>query len=206
MDQDNCDIINDGITTLMLATENNYYDIAKLLIDTGADVDATDNNDNTALSIACLNGFTDLMELLVCKTNNLNSKSKYFDNFPKCTPLMYFIREYPFHSHLLKMLLEKDMDVNIEDDHGDTALILASIAGFQEIVQILIDRGAYVSHKNKEGKTALDYARKSRFTYIIKLLELCQAKELLRQTMLKEKYSNVNVVNFNSIRSVNKCF
>ena len=35
---------NGGNTSLMLAVENNYYEIAKLLIEIGIDIDAINNN------------------------------------------------------------------------------------------------------------------------------------------------------------------
>jgi len=52
-------------TSLMLAIERNNYEIAKLLIKIGADIDAINNKGQTALSIALKNRNFKIIELLV---------------------------------------------------------------------------------------------------------------------------------------------
>ncbi|GAG71671.1 unnamed protein product, partial [marine sediment metagenome] len=51
-------------------------------------------------------------------------------------------------------LISEDIDVNIQDDDGKTALILASFYGHQEVVEILIHNGVDVNIQSISGYTA----------------------------------------------------
>ena len=59
----------------------------------------------------------------------------------------------------VKMLIEKGADVNVVDEHGITALHLASLLGYSEIVKMLIEAGANVNVVDVDGRTALQRAK-----------------------------------------------
>jgi ankyrin repeat protein len=48
--------------------------------------------------------------------------------------------------------------VNVADARGETALIKAAKKGDLEVVQLLINHGADLLHRDKAGKSALYYA------------------------------------------------
>ena len=48
--------------------------------------------------------------------------------------------------------------MNVQDEYGWTALIIASENGYLDIIKYLIDSGALTELKNNEGKTAKDLA------------------------------------------------
>ncbi|HEV3269267.1 MAG TPA: ankyrin repeat domain-containing protein [Candidatus Rhabdochlamydia sp.] len=54
--------------------------------------------------------------------------------------------------------LLREVDINYQDDDGDTFLHAATKEGHQDIVELLVDKGADRTIQNKEHKTALDLA------------------------------------------------
>ena len=82
------------------------------------------------------------------------------------------------HNNLIKLLSHIYYDIaniNARDKAGRTALMLASMSCYSEIVKELLEKGADVNLKDKDGKTALDYARNM---HIRKILKTAGAKEL----------------------------
>jgi len=63
------------------------------------------------------------------------------------------------------------------DKSGKTVLMAASMNGHFNLVRLLVDKGADVFLKNREGKTALEFARSMERQRIIKYLEFQLAKE-----------------------------
>ncbi len=68
-------------------------------------------------------------------------------------------------------LMKRGAGLNIRDNEGNTALILAAAAGYQGIVKELIDRKAARNIKNRAGKTAAMAARESGYDYIADSIE-----------------------------------
>jgi hypothetical protein len=61
---------------------------------------------------------------------------------------------------LLKLLLNKGANPNIQTKDGETALIALSVTeGHAQAMQLLLDHGADPTIKNSEGMTALDYVK-----------------------------------------------
>jgi hypothetical protein len=55
-------------------------------------------------------------------------------------------------------VLSLGVDVNAGNAAGDTALHIAAQQGFDTVVQVLVDKGANVNAKNKQGRTPLALA------------------------------------------------
>jgi ankyrin repeat protein len=55
----------------------------------------------------------------------------------------------------LQLLLTSGHDIDGRDAHGQTALMLAAVAGNREVVRWLVERGAALDHTAKYGMTAL---------------------------------------------------
>jgi ankyrin repeat protein len=58
----------------------------------------------------------------------------------------------------IKLLLEAGVDINASDTRGQTALHGAAFWGYDDVVQFLVDRGARLDVKDKQGRTPLDSA------------------------------------------------
>ena len=48
--------------------------------------------------------------------------------------------------------------IDAVDEYGNTLLIVAAQNGNKRLVEILITRGAFINHQNREGNTALHFA------------------------------------------------
>lgn len=63
---------------------------------------------------------------------------------------------------MMSLLLQHTRNVNVQDWHGDTALIEAVKHGRENTVILLLDAGADATIKNRAGRTAADYAMPDR--------------------------------------------
>eukprot|EP00919_Chromeraceae_sp_WS-2016_P035372 GHVR01083798.1.p1 GENE.GHVR01083798.1~~GHVR01083798.1.p1 ORF type:complete len:108 (-),score=7.71 GHVR01083798.1:148-471(-) len=68
-----CSVFQHGTTPLIRASEGGHTDIARLLIDKGADVNSEDNN-GTPLICASKGGHTDIARLLIDKGVDVNTE------------------------------------------------------------------------------------------------------------------------------------
>jgi ankyrin repeat protein len=69
------------------------------------------------------------------------------------------------------------VNVNLTDAQGNTPLIEASRFGHDDVVRVLIERGANLNAKNKEGQTALMLAVKNGHDDVVRRLKEAGAKE-----------------------------
>ncbi|MEI0447422.1 ankyrin repeat domain-containing protein [Brachyspira intermedia] len=72
---------------------------------------------------------------------------------------------------VIEKIIAKNINVNIQDDVGNTALILACMEGHVKVVELLIKANADKSIVNKHGNDALYYAKMNNYNNIVKLLE-----------------------------------
>lgn len=72
---------------------------------------------------------------------------------------------------VVRFLLNRGADPDLEDRRGETALMKAARARKKDAVRILIDAGADVDQADYTGKTALAYAREARARTVERLLE-----------------------------------
>jgi len=70
--------------------------------------------------------------------------------------------------NLVKFFIENGAGLNYRSSYDNTALILASMWGHAEVVSFLMSKGADVSIKNKDGKTALDEAKNSQIRQLLR--------------------------------------
>ena len=59
------------------------------------------------------------------------------------------------HSGTVRDLIAAGANLNVKDEHGNTALIEAARNGHDDVVRTLLASGADATIKNDEGKTAL---------------------------------------------------
>ncbi|MBO7244294.1 MAG: ankyrin repeat domain-containing protein [Alphaproteobacteria bacterium] len=128
--------------------------IAKMLIEKKADVNfQTKNNGYTPLLAAVTNGSVQMMNDLIQAGANINQGGF------KITPLMASVQLKRFKH--FKCLLEKEaIDLNKQDEYGKTALMMAIENGFMAAGFELIEKGADVLIKDKEGNDVYQLAMK----------------------------------------------
>ena len=138
----------DGNTPLlMVAVQNRKEDIARLLIQKGADVNVTNNGGETPLINAAHRGLYPIVEMLLDAGANVNQASN-----GGYTPLMASCGRG--HSEVAKLLLANGANTEAHTTNNATALIDAVTANL-ETVTVLLDAHANVNVQCKDGTTAL---------------------------------------------------
>ena len=90
---------------------------------------------------------------------------------------------------LIKFLVDKGSEINIQDYTGRTPLMQAVFNGNMEIVQFLVDNGAVLGLKDGDDKTALQIAEDKEHKDIAKFL-LQKQKQKLKPTKACKPMNN----------------
>ncbi|CDK30267.1 ankyrin repeat domain-containing protein [Candidatus Babela massiliensis] len=85
-------------------------------------------------------------------------------------PLLFIAVRFSEFKYLIKLLLKKGANIDIQDSYGNTPLIVAAWLGYEDIISILIDHNASVNTKSCDGSTALIYASWTGNKKIVELL------------------------------------
>ncbi len=116
------------------------------------------------------------------------------------TLLMKFIRSNKKDKeNLVKHLINLKPDLDIQNNIGETALIIAAKANLQNIIKLLLEAGADLNLKNKSGQTAKDIM--SSYFYSTDLIEECERKSRTNGLKL---FDAVEKQDKNKIRSLLK--
>ncbi|MDD9901323.1 MAG: ankyrin repeat domain-containing protein [Alphaproteobacteria bacterium] len=126
----------------------------KLLLDHGADINATDQEGYTPLHISIHGGDKDAALCLIQHGAALEIKDKNESR----TPLVMAAR----HGRIkvVHALLEQGANMEAKDGWGMTALIAASRSGWAEIVRTLLMKGADIEARDYKGDTAAVWAKR----------------------------------------------
>jgi len=160
-----------GRTPLSVASDLGYTEIVKLLIESGAAVNAQFPNGATALHFAVGNGHADIVKLLIEK--GANTEARITQGFFRgMTPLMY--ANAAGHSHLYKIL----QNAGAKDSEELSAIINnfleAAESGDIKTVKDALKKGIDVNASRQEGKypgaTALMFASGEGHADIVKYL------------------------------------
>lgn len=119
-----------GSTPLLLATYYGHMEVAKYLLDSGAEVDAKDSSGNTALMGVCFKGYENIAALLVNAGANVNHV-----NSMGATSLIYAASFNKIG--IAKILLDNGANINTKDARGNTALENAQMQEAKEMVELL---------------------------------------------------------------------
>ena len=155
----------DGMTALMLASENGHAATAVALIAGGANVNAVDQYGITVLMWASINGHTATVAVLIAKGVNVNSANQHGDTALK-------LASGHGHAATVEILIAGGANVDAEDRGGRTALMWASGNGDTAIVVALIAGGANVNAVDQSGRTALMWASRNGHTATAAIIEM----------------------------------
>lgn len=173
---------NDGFTPLSVTYSikiDNWYEISLILIENGASLDYTTEHSGKESSV---------LRDIVQNRPGANAIDYIPDKSEEVLLAFNYALEKCDHSkvnwmrvlqhsvsndriEIVKLLLDQEYcDVN-DTSVGMTALMFAARDSTTEMVQLLLDYGADKSYKSPDGKTAYDYAVKSKNKDIILILQ-----------------------------------
>ncbi len=160
-----------GLTALMHASLQGYYDMCEFLIEKGADVNYSSKYGSTALTIASFRGYKELCKMLIEKGADVNARNDY-----DATPLIN--ATHNARIEICELLIENGADIDAIDEDGQTALTIATNERYRQIMKLLIINGAnltikfnsYYENRSDIGYNVLKTAIRNRYYDIINLL------------------------------------
>ncbi|KAB2871610.1 MAG: hypothetical protein F9K37_02755 [Bacteroidales bacterium] len=153
----------DGITPLMLATQNGHYEVAKLLLDSSANPNLLPLDGNSALHAAVRAANDSIAELLINYQANVNQT-----NTLDLTPLHYSV--WFGLPYITDLLLYNGADPNKKDFLGNTPLIFSVYNGTVISSQLLLEYGADPNLCNIKGVSPFMIASQYNDTLLANLL------------------------------------
>ncbi len=150
-----------GLTALHHLSSCGYENIAnivKMLIENGAKVNMPTLKGRTALIEASMYGRLGALKALIENGAHANIRDNDGRNALMGVCLSDWDSEDDKIREIIEILLKNGVSIDGKDYAGETALMIFSEAGEIEAVKTLLEFGANVHIKNKEGKTALDLA------------------------------------------------
>ena len=182
------------------AVEKGDLNLARKLINDGADINTKDKNGKAAILISIEKGHENIVKFLLDK--GVDPNGSYFKS--KDATLFVFAMhngKYAEAVHLLRagatanfnhrykdgktalmlaitnnnpslinLLTDKKQNIDITDSFGNTALMFAAEANMFSVVSKLLEKGADPTIRQVEGKTASDIAKSKGHTQISRLL------------------------------------
>lgn len=175
----------DAMTPLNLAAQEGQLEIAKFLLEKGADPVLGDNENSGPIHLAAISGSKDIVDLLLKHGVSIDAQDEN-----DMTPLLFALsrRQFDMANHLIdigadvrlqtvnswsalqlaaiggnldlvKRLVEMKVKVNDEINGGMTPVFSAASYGYLDIVQYLVEQGADIRHKDDDGRTILFFTR-----------------------------------------------
>lgn len=166
-----------GNTPLFTAIKFKKEDLFDLLLEKGADPNGSGKSgekteNQTALYVAVLQGREDLLKKLLDKNADPNIADS-----TGALPLSEAVMRRDSTPDIVRMLLEKGANPNAQESDKVTPLMYAAGNNslnpqtHNEIVQLLLDKGADKKMKDDKGKTAVDWAKKGGNKDTVELLQ-----------------------------------
>ena len=146
-----------------VAAASGNVEIARLLLDAGADIDAGDSDNSTALGVAAMRKHGELVAFLIERGADVNRRDRKAD-----CPLSFAV--YGRDEGIIQKLLDAGADLYFRNPRGETLLHISAARGVRSFVQHLLDHGAEIDALSADGSTPLGYAAMQGHAEIVKLL------------------------------------
>jgi uncharacterized protein len=161
-------------TPVLAATQGNHVDVVRLLIARGANVNAQDEQRDSAFLLASASGYTDIVQATLAAGADLASTNRFGGTalIPAC---------HYGHVETVRLLLTTGIAVDHVNDLGWTALLETIILGdgglaHAEIVRMLIAAKADVNLAESKGVTPLQHALARKQVRVAELLKAAGAR------------------------------
>ena len=150
---------------LIYAAKRNYVDCVKILVESGADVNAIGEQGNTALLMACRFGQLKTVEYLVSQGVDVHIRNDAGDNALTMALKYSFIK-------IAEFLLLHNCDINIIFRSQNNALMRAIFDNNIVVARFILEHNGNIDAINANSETAFMIASKfHRFEFALELLK-----------------------------------
>lgn len=169
-------VYSDSNYPLHLAALVKSVEIAKVLIDAGAQIDRTNAHGETAL-IGCISsGSVEVAEYLISEGASLNGSEKRRSPLEMCIglgnldmfsilvkagatviPSLVYIAIVNGRQKSLEFLVDNGVSIDLVDENGMTLLHVAAKSGNYLAVNYLVGQGAKMDAENSDGKKPIEF-------------------------------------------------
>ena len=160
-----------GNTASMYASKNGHEKIVGMLLaPMGADLNIQNLARHTALMYASKSGYEKIVKMLLEHGAYADIQSHSGDTalilaiVGKHGGIFFMLLTLPESSKMM------GIGINLQGRNGNTALIITSYMGYENMSKMLLDAGADVDIENDDGETALTIALENKHFNIVKLL------------------------------------
>ena len=178
------------ITLLMIACQNDYYHIVKILLQQEADIEAQDEYGRTALHYAASNGFVENCSILIQNGANINEiESKtYYRLYGPDTTKYTGTKETALHEacfrgylNLVKFLLDNGADINSKNCYDQTPIEKCDylwIDPNDEVLEVKAYLQEYISKRDEAAIIIQTAFHEARYNPEYKMCFVVQMKNL----------------------------
>ncbi|XP_041524795.1 ankyrin repeat and SOCS box protein 3 isoform X5 [Microtus oregoni] len=154
----------EGFCALHLAVSQGHWKITQILLEAGADPNATTLEETTPLFLAVESGQIDVLKLLLQHGANVNG----FHSM--CGWNSLHQASFQGNAEIIKLLLKNGADRECQDDFGITPLFVAAQYGKLESLNILMSSGANINCQALDKATPLFIAAQEGHIKCVELL------------------------------------
>lgn len=139
----------DGISPLHAAVETGNLEIAAYLLEHGAKTNIRDFEKLTPMMMMDSDATPEMFDLLLRYGAKINLLDKEKNN------ILHHAAENNVSAELMRRLATYGLNINATNKEGKTALMIAAENGYVETAKALIESGADVNVRTRDGRTAL---------------------------------------------------
>ena len=138
---------------LAAAIESRNQPCIRAILEYSPDTTNFSGQGHLPIHLSCYFGSEiDIVESLLDRGVNINAISALTRN----TPLMFAAQES--HLRIIEYLISRDANLNLINQDGETALLIATCHSCSEVIRLLLQNGADYITRSKAGENLLHYA------------------------------------------------
>ncbi|MCP4570842.1 MAG: hypothetical protein GY838_00675 [bacterium] len=164
-----------GFTPLHLCVYLGQLDLAPLLVEAGADLDARNPMGLSPLDLAVFVGNDQAVSFFVAQGAGLEGDGQ---SGPR--PLAFAAGRG--HAGIVELLLEGGARADAVNSEGETAVLVAAVAGHADVVSVLLDKGAPIDVTGRHGLTLLQRAAVAGHQDVVEMIVAAGADVQARTT------------------------